>query len=56
MLKDRNDREQPIDSQRNHGHLSPVWQLVETAPAYEIGYGSTADAEALIDELWRTHG
>ncbi len=36
--------------------FAAVWQLVETAPAYEIGYGSTADAEALIDELWRTHG
>ena len=33
-----------------------VWRLVESAPAYEIGYGSTEDAEALIDELWRTHG
>lgn len=33
-----------------------VWRLVESAPAYEIGYASTEDAEAMIDELWRTHG
>lgn len=33
-----------------------VWRVVEAAPAYEISYGSTEDAEALIDELWRTHG
>lgn len=33
-----------------------VWRVVEAAPAYEISYGSTEDAEALIAELWRTHG
>lgn len=36
--------------------FTAVWQLVESAPAYEITYGSSEDAEALIDELWRTHG
>jgi HprK-related kinase A len=36
--------------------FAALWRLVETAPAYEISYGSTADAEALIDELWRAHG
>lgn len=33
-----------------------LWQLVATTPAYEIAYGSTAAAEALIDELWTAHG
>lgn len=33
-----------------------VWRTAEAAPAYEIIYGSTADAEALIDELWAAHG
>lgn len=33
-----------------------LWQLVATTPAYEIAYGSTAAAEALIDELWAAHG
>lgn len=33
-----------------------VWRMTEAAPAYEIGYGSTEDAEALVDELWAAHG
>ncbi|MFC3713113.1 HprK-related kinase A [Sphingoaurantiacus capsulatus] len=33
-----------------------VWRTVEAAPAYEIAYGSTADAEMLVEELWATHG
>jgi HprK-related kinase A len=33
-----------------------AWRLVEAAPAYEIGYGSTEAAEALVEELWAAHG
>lgn len=33
-----------------------VWRLVESAPAYEITYGSTDGAQALLDELWARHG
>lgn len=29
-----------------------LWTLVDTTPAYEISYGSTAAAEAVIQELW----
>ena len=33
-----------------------MWRLVDTTPAYDIGYGSTEAAEALIDHLWAAHG
>jgi len=33
-----------------------LWSLVDTAPAYEIAYGSSADASELIERLWSTHG
>lgn len=33
-----------------------LWKLVDTTPAYAITYGSTAAAEALIEELWAAHG
>lgn len=33
-----------------------LWTLVDTTPAYAITYGSTAAAEALIEELWAAHG
>lgn len=31
-------------------------RLVETAPAYEISYGSTEAAKAIVDKLWGMHG
>lgn len=33
-----------------------VWRLAHTVPGYEISYGSTADASALIERLWADHG
>ncbi len=33
-----------------------LWRLVEATPAYAIAYGSSAAAQALIDELWAVHG
>jgi HprK-related kinase A len=33
-----------------------LWRLVDTTPAYEIAYGSSQAAAALIDELWAAHG
>lgn len=33
-----------------------LWRLVEATPAYEIAYGSTEAAEAIITALWAAHG
>lgn len=48
-------------SSTNYGRLGEaafdaVWRFAQDVPGYEIGYASTGEAMALIDDLWARHG